>query len=208
MCRAQRRVARALSAMVPGYRITPDRPSLELGTQPFLTVPSRRPAPLSKPRIHSISNIPKPMVTKLIQSLEAHFGVKLRRRTTRRVTVTPEGALYHGHATRLITELEEMDQLVAGVRAQPKGLLRIDIGSSLANIILGATRTKLMSFLSEGREFRCRMSDGGWPPEVGVQTQISNCPGAAMVQKAMVVSNSGKRRSRRASGECREGERK
>jgi LysR family transcriptional regulator for bpeEF and oprC len=81
-------------------------------------------------------NIPKPTVTKLIQSLETHLGVKLLRRTTRRVTVTPEGALYHEHATRLITELEEMDRLVAGVRAQPKGLLRIDIGSSLANIIL------------------------------------------------------------------------
>jgi LysR family transcriptional regulator, regulator for bpeEF and oprC len=81
-------------------------------------------------------NIPKPTVTKLIQTLETHLGVKLLRRTTRRVTVTPEGALYHEHATRLITELEEMDQLVAGVRAQPKGLLRVDIGSSLANIVL------------------------------------------------------------------------
>ena len=81
-------------------------------------------------------NIPKPTVTKLIQTLETHLGVKLLRRTTRRVTVTPEGALYHEHATRLMSELEEMDQLVAGVRAQPKGLLRVDIGSSLANIVL------------------------------------------------------------------------
>jgi LysR family transcriptional regulator for bpeEF and oprC len=81
-------------------------------------------------------NIPKPTVTKLIQTLEAHLGVKLLRRTTRRVTVTPEGALYHEHATRLIAELEEMDGRVAGVRAQPKGLLRVDIGSSLANIVL------------------------------------------------------------------------
>jgi LysR family transcriptional regulator, regulator for bpeEF and oprC len=81
-------------------------------------------------------NIPKPTVTKLIQTLEAHLGVKLLRRTTRRVTVTPEGALYHEHATRLIVELEEMDRLVAGARAQPKGLLRVDIGSSLANIVL------------------------------------------------------------------------
>jgi DNA-binding transcriptional LysR family regulator len=81
-------------------------------------------------------NIPKPTVTKLIQTLEAHLGVKLLRRTTRRVTVTPEGALYHEHATHFIAELEEMDRLVAGMKAQPKGLLRIDIGSSLANIVL------------------------------------------------------------------------
>ena len=81
-------------------------------------------------------DIPKPTVTKLIQTLETHLGVKLLRRTTRRVAVTPEGALYHEHATRLITELEEMDRLVGGARAQPKGLLRVDIGSSLANIVL------------------------------------------------------------------------
>jgi DNA-binding transcriptional LysR family regulator len=81
-------------------------------------------------------NIPKPTVTKLIQTLETHLGVKLLRRTTRRVTVTPEGALYHEKATRLIAELEEIDRLVAGAKAQPKGLLRIDIGSSLANIAL------------------------------------------------------------------------
>lgn len=81
-------------------------------------------------------NIPTPTVTKLIQTLEAHLGVKLLRRTTRRVTVTPEGALYHEKATRLVAELEEMDRLVAGARAQPKGLLRVDIGSSLANLVL------------------------------------------------------------------------
>jgi len=39
------------------------------------------------------------------------------------------------------------------------------------------------------------MSDGGRPPEVSVQTRASNRPGAAVVQKTMVVSNSGKRRS-------------
>ena len=65
-----------------------------------------------------------------------------------------------------------------------------------------------MVLLLEGRELRCRMSDGGRPPEVSVQTRASNRPGAAVVQKIMVVSNSGKRRSTRASGECREGERK
>jgi hypothetical protein len=39
MCRAQRRVARTLSTMVPSYRNTADRPTLGLGTPPFLTVP-------------------------------------------------------------------------------------------------------------------------------------------------------------------------
>ncbi len=37
--------------------------------------------------------MPKPTVTKLIQQLEAHLRTKLLNRTTRRVGVTPDGAL-------------------------------------------------------------------------------------------------------------------
>ena len=49
-----------------------------------------------------------------------------------------------------------------------------------------------MILLLEDHEFRCRMSDGGRPPEVSVQTRAPNRPGAAVVQKIMVVSDLGK----------------
>jgi DNA-binding transcriptional LysR family regulator len=81
-------------------------------------------------------HIPKPTVTKLVQNLESHLGVKLLQRTTRRVTVTPEGAAYYERAVDLITELQDMDALVGKSRVQHKGRLRVDIGSSLANMIL------------------------------------------------------------------------
>lgn len=81
-------------------------------------------------------SIPRPTVTKLIQELEVHLGVKLLQRTTRRVNVTAEGAAYYERATRLLVELDEMDSLVAHTRKLPRGQLRVDIGSSLANLIL------------------------------------------------------------------------
>ena len=81
-------------------------------------------------------NIPRPTATKLVQDLEAHLGARLLARTTRRVTVTPEGAAYHERAARLLGEIEDMDALVASRRVQLKGNLRVDIGSSLANLIL------------------------------------------------------------------------
>ena len=81
-------------------------------------------------------NIPKPTVTKLVQSLESHLGVKLLQRTTRRVTITPEGAAYYERAVDLITELQDMDSQVGKARVQHKGRLRVDVGSSLANMIL------------------------------------------------------------------------
>ncbi len=81
-------------------------------------------------------NMPRPTVTKLVQELEAHLDVKLLQRTTRRVTVTAEGIAYYERAVRLIDEVEDMDAAVAHTRVQPRGRLRIDIGSSLANLIL------------------------------------------------------------------------
>lgn len=81
-------------------------------------------------------NIPRPTVTKLVQDLERHLGTKLLHRTTRRVSVTPEGAAYYERAVRLIGDLDEMDERAAMARSQPRGRIRVDVGSVIANMIL------------------------------------------------------------------------
>jgi hypothetical protein len=48
--------------------------------------------------------LPKGTVTKQIQALEARLRVKLLNRTTRRVTVTPDGAAYYERASRLLND--------------------------------------------------------------------------------------------------------
>lgn len=75
--------------------------------------------------------LPKPTVTRLIQSLEEHLSVKLLNRTTRRVSVTSEGAAYYDRASRLIGELEDLETSVTASRSAPKGRLRIDLPGSL-----------------------------------------------------------------------------
>lgn len=81
-------------------------------------------------------NIPKPTVTKLIQGLESHLRVKLLNRTTRRVTVTPDGAAYYEGLARLLVEMDEMESSLADAQASPKGKLRVDVGGAVASIIL------------------------------------------------------------------------
>lgn len=81
-------------------------------------------------------NIPRPTVTKLVQDLEQHLGVRLLHRTTRQVSVTSEGSAYYERAKRLIAELEDMDLLARDARQQLRGRLRVDVGSVLANRIL------------------------------------------------------------------------
>ncbi|WP_296947363.1 LysR family transcriptional regulator [uncultured Massilia sp.] len=80
--------------------------------------------------------IPRSTASKLIQDLEQMLGARLVQRTTRQATVTPEGAAYYERALRLLAELEEMDAEARRTRAQPRGRLRVGIGSSLANFTL------------------------------------------------------------------------
>ncbi len=53
--------------------------------------------------------MPKPTVTKMVQQLETHLRVKLLQRTTRRVTVAPEGAAYYERTARVLAELEDIE---------------------------------------------------------------------------------------------------
>ena len=75
-------------------------------------------------------------MTKLIQALEAHLQTKLLNRTTRRVTVTPDGAAYYERVVRLLADLDELDGSMTLSQATPKGRLRIDVSASLAMLVI------------------------------------------------------------------------
>jgi DNA-binding transcriptional LysR family regulator len=81
-------------------------------------------------------DMPNATVSKLVQDLEAHLGVRLLQRTTRRVTVTPEGQDYYAKAIRLLRDLEDIDATFNLARGKPRGQLRIDVGGSTARDVL------------------------------------------------------------------------
>ena len=75
-------------------------------------------------------------VTVLIQQLEARLGVKLLNRTTRRVNVTEDGAVYYERITGVLAALEEAETSLPGAATSPHGVLRIDVPSPFATMIL------------------------------------------------------------------------
>jgi DNA-binding transcriptional LysR family regulator len=83
-------------------------------------------------RAADLLELPKPTVTKQIQQLEAHLRAKLLNRTTRRVTVTMDGAAYYERALRVLGEIDELDASMALSQARPSGRLRVDCSASLA----------------------------------------------------------------------------
>jgi LysR family transcriptional regulator, regulator for bpeEF and oprC len=80
--------------------------------------------------------MPNATVTKLVQALEAHLRVKLLQRTTRRVSVTAEGAAYYEKTMQLLKELDDVDTSFSAAQSRPRGHLRIDMGSSVANLVV------------------------------------------------------------------------
>jgi DNA-binding transcriptional LysR family regulator len=75
-------------------------------------------------------------VTQLVQLLEAHLRVKLLNRTTRKVNVTTDGAAYFERVVRLLAELDDIESSLPGASMAPRGLLRVDVPSPFATIIL------------------------------------------------------------------------
>ena len=66
-----------------------------------------------------------PAVTRAVAALEQRLGVKLLDRTTRHVRVTEAGQRYLDDARRIIAEVDEADDAVAGINAAPRGHLTV-----------------------------------------------------------------------------------
>jgi LysR family transcriptional regulator for bpeEF and oprC len=81
-------------------------------------------------------SLPKGTVTRLVQHLEARLKVRLLNRTTRRVTVTPDGAAYYERTTRLLNDLDDIEASMSDARVNPSGRLRVDVGTSIARLIV------------------------------------------------------------------------
>ncbi len=104
--------------------------------------------------------ITTPAVSKRLALMEARVGVSLVNRTTRRMSLTPEGELYLEHARRILGDIHDMEQLLGVSKAMPTGLLRV-------NATLGFGRSHVAPLIS--RFVRKH-------PQVEVQLQLSVNP--------------------------------
>lgn len=81
-------------------------------------------------------SMPRASVTTIIQNLEALLGVRLLHRTTRRLSLTPEGAGYYEHCIRIMTEISEADASFQAGNRKPHGTLRVHLPSLLGRRVL------------------------------------------------------------------------
>ena len=77
-------------------------------------------------------NLPRAALTATLQKLEAYLGTQLLQRTTRRLSLTPEGADYFRHCNEILRAVETAELAFRGPEAQkPRGLLRINLPNTV-----------------------------------------------------------------------------
>jgi LysR family transcriptional regulator for bpeEF and oprC len=71
-----------------------------------------------------------------VAALEKHLGVRLLNRTTRRVSLTAEGADYLRRCRRILDEVQDAEETLRGSRSKPQGLLRVDVPVAFGRYLL------------------------------------------------------------------------
>lgn len=101
-----------------------------------------------------------PAISKRLSALEARLGIRLVTRTTRSMSLTPEGELYFLHAARILSQIDEVEQMVSSSRSTPKGLIRVNASLGFGRRYIGPA---LAAFFARY-------------PEVEIQLEITDHP--------------------------------
>jgi DNA-binding transcriptional LysR family regulator len=102
--------------------------------------------------------IPKSRLSRRVAELEARLGVRLLQRTTRKLSLTEAGELYHRHCVAVREQAEAAEEAVALVHDEPRGTVRLTCPVTLAQSTVGPI---IPQFLQRH-------------PDVRIEMQVSN----------------------------------
>lgn len=118
------------------------------------------------------------MATKHVDALEAHLGIKLLHRSTRRLSLTEPGASYLDACQRILTELDEADAAATSQRVTARGLLRMTASLSFGSRFIApllpefSRRHPEVQVELELSNSRVDLIEGGWDLAI----RIGNLP--------------------------------
>jgi DNA-binding transcriptional LysR family regulator len=82
-------------------------------------------------------HVPKSRLSRRVAELEERLGVRLLQRTTRKLSLTEAGQVYHRHCISVREQAQAADEALAAVRAAPSGTVRITCPVTLAQTTVG-----------------------------------------------------------------------
>lgn len=95
-------------------------------------------------------NLPRASLTATMQNLESFLGTKLLQRTTRRLSLTPDGADYFRQCVDILGAVDAAESAFRGPNAaKPKGKLRIDLPGTLGRRLVMPRIAEFQAIYSE-----------------------------------------------------------
>lgn len=82
--------------------------------------------------------VQKSKLSRRILMLEERLGVRLLNRSSRRFSITEIGRDYYDRCAAVMVEAEAAEQVVAQVRAEPRGVIRVSCPTALLSFQFGA----------------------------------------------------------------------
>jgi DNA-binding transcriptional LysR family regulator len=98
--------------------------------------------------------LPKSRLSRRVAELETRLGVRLLQRTTRKLSLTAAGELYHRHCVAVREDAEAAAEAVATVLTEPRGTIRISCPVTVAQSTVGLV---IPRFLEKHPQVRIEM---------------------------------------------------
>jgi LysR family transcriptional regulator, regulator for bpeEF and oprC len=127
------------------------------------------------------------MASSIVKELETRLGVELIRRTTRRMALTDEGQIYYESASRVIDDVADMEERLAGQRDVAKGSLVVQAPTAFTRIVLGPS---LGGFLAQHRNLKLSVLSRDQFPDliaeaIDVLLYVGPVPESGLVAKSL-----------------------
>jgi DNA-binding transcriptional LysR family regulator len=142
-------------------------------------------------------------VSRHLAELEAHLGVRLLNRTTRRLSLTESGRAFHERCVQLLADLEEAESMATSAAVVPKGTLKLTCSMAFGVRHLGPALAefaqrhpdmrfeielsdRMVDIVDEGMDLALRIGDVGSQTLIGRRigtSQLICCAAPAYLAK-------------------------
>lgn len=127
-------------------------------------------------------------VTRLIGQLEAHFGIRLFHRTTRRLSLTEDGQDLLGQARHLLEVADDLQGSLGRNRMSPAGLVRVGVSVGAAMMLVPRLRGLFARYPELAVELVVRDRFGDMIEErLDVALQLGQPGDASLVARAVAT---------------------
>lgn len=132
-------------------------------------------------------------ISKQITALEAHLGVRLLNRTTRKVSPTDIGILYYEKSQHILAELHELEAFIEEQGNEPQGVLKISAPIDFSTMYLMDALTafqqshpKIQLDISLSNHFANLIEEG-----LDVAIRIGELPDSTLVARRLATAHLG-----------------